>query len=62
MLTGADIQQLREYVSAPDAGGQRQADSTVRLHVSHSNLKAKFLEIRLDLHVSSFEMLDLKRR
>ena len=51
MLTGADIQQLKDYVAANDAGGQKQAESTVRLHVTHSNLKAKFIEIRLDLHV-----------
>ena len=51
MLTGADVQQLKDYVAANDAGGQKQAESTVRLHVTHSNLKAKFIEIRLDLHV-----------
>ncbi len=52
-VTGADIQQLKDYVSASDGGMQRQAESTVRLNVSHSNLKAKFMEIRLDLHVCS---------
>lgn len=41
---------LREYVLA-DTGAQNQADSTVRLLVSHSNLQAKFMDIRLDLHV-----------
>lgn len=44
-----DLAALREYVTAP--GGQNQADSTVRLLVTHSNLKAKFMEIRLDMHV-----------
>ena len=32
---------------------QNQAASTVRLHVVHSNLKAKFVEVRLDRHVST---------
>lgn len=52
MITGADIQQLKDYVAGADAGGQRQAESTVRIHVTHSNLKAKFVEIRLDMHMS----------
>lgn len=52
MLTGADIQQLKNYVKADDGGMQNQAASTVRLHVVHSNLKAKFVEVRLDRHVS----------
>lgn len=45
-----DLRALREYVTA--AGSQNQAESTVRLLVTHSNLKAKFMEIRLDMHVS----------
>ena len=49
-LMNSDLRALREYVTAP--GGQNQADSTVRLLVTHSNLKAKFMEIRLDMHVS----------
>lgn len=53
MLTGADIQALKDYVSAPGNFGQNQADSTVRLHVTHSNLKAEFMELRMDLHVRS---------
>lgn len=36
---------------APGNHGQNQAESTVRLHVTHSNLKAEFIELRLDLHV-----------
>jgi tubulin-folding cofactor B len=52
MLTRDDIQALKDYVSAPGNLGQNQADSTVRLHVTHSNLKAEFMELRLDLHVS----------
>ena len=43
---------LRDYVLA-DTGAQNQADSTVRLLISHSNLQAKFLDIRLDLHVGA---------
>jgi hypothetical protein len=49
---GADVQQLKDYVAGSDGGMQRQAQSTVRLHVTHSNLKAKFIEVRLDQHVS----------
>ena len=62
MLTGADIQQLKDYVAANAAGGQKQAESTVRLHVTHSNLKAKFIEIRLDLHVRKFTCYSLLYR
>lgn len=52
LLTREDAEQLRAYVVGPDGGGLRQADSTVLLHVTHSNLKAKFIELRFDLHVS----------
>lgn len=41
---------LRAYVLA-DTGAQNQAESTVRLVVTHSNLQASFMDIRLDLHV-----------
>jgi len=51
-LSRHDIEALKEYVSAPGNFGQNQAQSTVRLHVTHSNLKAEFIELRLDLHVS----------
>ena len=52
MLSQADIQQLRDYVKDPGIGVQNQAESTVRLQVTHSNLKqTKFMEIRLDKHV-----------
>lgn len=51
MLTGADIQGLKDYVKGSDGGMQNQAASTVRLHVAHSNLKATFVEVRLDRHV-----------
>ena len=52
MLSRQDIDALKAYVSAPGNFGQNQAESTVRLHVTHSNLKAEFIELRLDLHVS----------
>jgi hypothetical protein len=46
-------QQLKNYVGGGGkAGGAAQAESTVLLHVSHSNLKAEFMEIRFDRHVS----------
>lgn len=45
-----DTAALREYVTA-HTGVQAQAASTVRLMVTHSNLKATFMEIRLDMHV-----------
>ena len=51
MAVNTDLQALRNYVLA-DTGAQNQAESTVRLMVTHSNLKANFMEIRLDLHVS----------
>jgi hypothetical protein len=41
----------RAAAQAPGNHGQNQAESTVRLHVTHSNLKAEFTELRLDLHV-----------
>ena len=50
MISQQDIQALKDYVKGPSS--QNQADSTVRLQVTHSNLKAYFMEIRLDLHVS----------
>lgn len=43
------LEALKAYVTAP--GSQQQAASTVRLLVTHSNLKARFMEIRLDKHV-----------
>ncbi len=53
MISQADIQSLKDYVKGPSS--QNQADSTVRLQVTHSNLKAHFMEIRLDLHVSTHQ-------
>lgn len=51
MISRADIEALKAYVSAP-VSNQNQAESTVRMAVTHSNLKANFMEIRLDKHMS----------
>ena len=59
MLTGADIQSLKDYVSNNDGGMQAQGESTVRLHVTHSNLSAIFFDIRLDRHVSTLPFLHI---
>ena len=48
----ASLAALRDYVTA-DTGAQAQADSTVLLTVTHSNLRAVFMELRFDLHVRS---------
>eukprot|EP00320_Phaeocystis_rex_P000537 CAMPEP_0119092436 /NCGR_PEP_ID=MMETSP1178-20130426/159759_1 /TAXON_ID=33656 /ORGANISM="unid sp, Strain CCMP2000" /LENGTH=305 /DNA_ID=CAMNT_0007076011 /DNA_START=46 /DNA_END=963 /DNA_ORIENTATION=- len=42
---------LREYVTW-DSGLQNKGESTVLLHVTHSNLKAHFMELRLDRHMT----------
>ena len=47
---------LRSYVLA-DSGAQNQAETTVRLVVTHSNLQAKFMDIRLDLHVRNMRVV-----
>lgn len=41
---------LKSFVAEPT--GQKQADDTVVLHVTHSNLSHHFNELRFDLHVS----------
>lgn len=51
-LTREDVEGLRAYVVGPDSGFANRSDSTVLLNISHSNLQAKFMEIRLDMHVS----------
>ena len=69
MALNPDLQALRDYVTAPSSGIQNANESTVRLVVTHSNLSAKFLEIKLDLHVSitlaspttSYTTIPLKR-
>ena len=54
MALNTDLQALRDYVVGP-SDFQNQSASTVRLMVTHSNLKARFLEIRLDMHVRSLQ-------
>jgi tubulin-specific chaperone B len=53
LMDKSDLAMLKEYVTAPGNCGAHQTESTVLLHVTHSNLKAEFLEIRLDKHVCS---------
>jgi len=50
-IRSADMQALRDYVTH-DSGSLNQAESTVLLEVTHSNLNAKFMQIRLDMHMS----------
>jgi hypothetical protein len=59
MVAQTDFEALKAYVTAPGNSGANRADSTVLLHVTHSNLKAKFLEIRFDLSVSATDYLAL---
>jgi len=46
-----DMQLLKEYVTW-DSGAMNRAESTVLLHITHSNLKARMFEIRLDRHMT----------
>ena len=46
----ADLKALRDYVTY-DTGSLNKAETTVLLNVTHSNLKAMFMELRFDLHV-----------
>lgn len=56
-IKNTDLLNLREYVTA-DTGSLNKADSTVLLMVTHSNLKARFMEIRFDRYVSGFYTRD----
>lgn len=47
----SDMEALRNYVTY-DSGSLNQAESTVLLEVTHSNLKAQFMQIRLDKHMT----------
>jgi len=47
----SDLAALRAYVTA-DTRAQRRDPTTLRVRVSHSNLRASFLEIRLDAHAT----------
>ena len=50
-IKNQELLSLREYVTH-DSGSLNKADSTVQLMVTHSNLKARFMEIRFDRYVS----------
>lgn len=49
-LTKDDVNALKNYVQAPSAANM--ADSTVLIHCTHSNLQARFFELRLDKHMT----------
>ncbi|KAK3287702.1 hypothetical protein CYMTET_4799 [Cymbomonas tetramitiformis] len=52
-MSQVDVQALKDYVKAPGkCGGANQSDGTVLLSITHSNLKARFMEIRFDRHLS----------
>jgi hypothetical protein len=51
-MSMSDLEDLKRYVQSNETG-MRQAESTVLLHVAHSNLQAHFHEIRFDMHVGS---------
>lgn len=42
---------LQDYVNY-DNGGQNRGESTVLIHVTHSNLKMRMFELRLDKHMT----------
>ena len=50
-IKNQDLLNLREYVTA-DTGSLNKADSTVLLMVTHSNLQARFMEIRFDRYMT----------
>eukprot|EP00892_Ulva_mutabilis_P007359 jgi/Ulvmu1/4996/UM021_0013.1 len=52
MISRSELDQLKAYVTAPGKFGANQADSTVLLHVTHSNLRAEFVELRFDKHAT----------
>merc|ERR1711934_989860 len=51
---------MRAYVMGDS--GLSSADNIVKINVSHSNLKAKFMEIRLDKHMTILEVTEKLRR
>jgi|ERR1711907_39243 len=62
-IAGAQIEAnaaMRAYVMGDS--GLNQADSTVCINVSHSNLKTKFIELRLDKHMTILEVMEKLRR
>ena len=60
-IKNKDLLALREYVTH-DSGSLNKADSTVQLMVTHSNLKARFMEIRFDRYVSIYPADQALRR
>ena len=60
-IKNKDLLALREYVTH-DSGSLNKADSTVQLMVTHSNLKARFMEIRFDRYVSIYTADNALRR
>jgi len=51
---------MKAYVMGES--GLCQSDTLVRINVSHQNLKAKFMEIRLDKHMTIQEIMEKLRR
>ena len=47
----SDMQNLRDWVTH-DSGAQSKGATTVLMHVTHSNLKARIFELRLDRHMT----------
>ena len=47
----AGLSAMKEWVQW-DSGLQNKGASTVLLHLTHSNLNARFMEIRLDRHMT----------
>jgi len=47
----AGLNDLRGWVTG-DSGGQARGETTVLLHVTHSNLKMRMFELRLDRHMT----------
>ena len=60
-IKNQELLSLREYVTH-DSGSLNKADSTVQLMVTHSNLKARFMEIRFDRYVSDSHSCPLASR
>ncbi len=56
----ADMAALRDWVTY-ESGGQARGETTVLLHVTHSNLKARMFEIRLDRHMTVESVKDKLR-
>lgn len=57
-IKNQDLLSLREYVTH-DSGSLNKADSTVLLMCTHSNLEARFMEIRFDRYVRPHSTLSL---